>query len=420
MPAKYRLNNNMTVLLAPLPGVVSVSVGLWVHAGSRHENENQMGYAHLIEHMLFKGTEKYSARDIARLVDRVGGHHNAATSREYTTYYINVMSNYLDLALSILSETYSRSVFDKVELEKEKNVVLEEIRMYEDSPDELIHDVFMECMLAEHPLGHPILGTVDTIKNTDRSSLIDFYNETYRDEKSLLVVVGNIDVEQTKNMIAGHFFRPAVTPVDIIPNGTPRPNRIKRKHIQKDLEQVHFCIGADGLKKGEPERWSYYIMSTVLGGSMSSRLFQHVREDEGLCYNIYCFHSSYSDEGVFGIYCGTSPENYSKTIELIEHECTDFLVNSITEEELEDAKTFMKGNIALSLESTEVQMGQLARHEMVYGRTFTFQEISEQIDAVTLKDVQDITSRVFSPNDFALVTTGNLPRGSRDNFSLKI
>ncbi len=420
MITKYRLNNNMTVLIAPVPGVVSVSVGLWVNVGSRHEQQHQMGYAHLIEHMMFKGTEKYSARDIARLVDRVGGNHNAATNREYTTYYINVMSNYLDLALSILSETYARSVFDPVELEKEKNVVLEEIRMYEDTPDELIHDEFMECMLADHPLGHNILGTVDTIKNTDRNGIIDFYADKYRDEDSLLVVVGNIDIEKTKDMIGGHFFRNPQNPGLKVTNGVPRPNRIKRKHIHKDLEQVHFCIGTDGLKKGDPARWSYYIMSTVLGGSMSSRLFQHIREDEGLCYTVYCFHSSFSDEGVYGIYCGTSPENYSKTLELIESDCTDFLVDGITEEELEDAKTFMKGNIALSLESTEVQMGHIARHEMVYGRYFSFEEISEQIDAVTLDDVRDITRRIFSPNDFALITTGNLPQGSRDAFSLKI
>ncbi len=247
MVSKYTLDNGMVILLESIEGVASVSAGLWVKTGSRNEQSGQMGYAHFIEHMLFKGTANYSARDIARMVDRVGGQHNAATNREYTCYYINVISDYLELSVDLLADMYYRSLFDADEISKEKNVILEEIRMYEDTPDELIHDVFMECMLSDHPLGHPILGTIESIDGIDRDRLLGFFGENYSTENCIFSVAGNFDIDETKRLIERSFARPLPSASTAVRGGNTPPRRIFRRHITRDLEQIHFCLGTEGL-----------------------------------------------------------------------------------------------------------------------------------------------------------------------------
>ena len=406
MVYRYKQDNGVTVLLEPIDGVVSVSVGLWIKSGSRNEIDGQFGYAHFIEHMLFKGTKNYSARDIARIVDRVGGLHNAATNREYTCYYINVVSDYLEMAVQLLAEMYYDSLFDKTELEKEKNVVMEEIRMYEDTPDELIHDVFIESMLKGHPLSHSILGSHESIKESSRERLLDFFNDQYRNDNIVFVVAGNFTKNQAEDLILKYFSRGNGTAAAVKPP-PPRPQRIDFKHIEKDLEQVHFCLGTEGINREDDDRWALYMLSTVLGGSMSSRLFQNIREKEGISYSIYSFHSSYSDNGVFGIYCATLPENYRRTVDLIAHECRDIMQNGITPDELQDAKDFMKGNLALSLESVEVRMGQLAKDEITFRQNFSFSEIVEFINRVTLEDFMRICGRIFGNKKLSVVSVGN-------------
>ncbi|HDP81114.1 MAG TPA: insulinase family protein [Spirochaetes bacterium] len=417
---KYSLENGMTVLLQPVEGVVSISVGLWIKTGSRDERENERGYAHFVEHMLFKGTSQYSAKDIARIVDRVGGQHNAATNREYTCYYINVVSDFLDMSVKLIADMYYNSLFDDDEIGKEKNVIIEEIRMYEDTPDELIHDVFMECMLARHPLGHSILGTQASIKGTNREKLVGFYQDHYGTDNVVFVIVGNFNIEEARASIDRYFQGSFGRTDGRLPTHDPSPGKIRRRHIPKDLEQVHFCLGTEGLKRDDDSRWGLYILSTILGGSMSSRLFQNIREKEGLCYSVYSFHSSYKERGIFGIYCGTSPENYDRALELILKECRAVVETGITAEELEDAKTFMIGNLALSLESNEVRMGQLAKNEMVYGRDFPFLEIAQKINSVTLDDFNRIGHYLFADKELTLVTIGKLPSGVEDVASIRI
>ncbi len=395
------------MIVEPIEGVVSVSVGLWIKSGSRNENEGQHGYAHFIEHMLFKGTRNYSARDIARIVDRVGGQHNAATNREYTCYYINVVSDYLELAMQLLAETFYDSLFDSSELEKEKNVVMEEIRMYEDAPDELIHDMFMENMLKGHPLSHPILGTHESIRGTTRAKLVDFFQGQYRNNNVILAIAGNFKREEAERLTEKYFSRTSGK----VPAGSEKPgnpSRVDYFHQEKELEQVHFCLGTDGIKRDDDDRWGLYIMSTVLGGSMSSRLFQNIREKEGISYSIYSFHSSYSDSGIFGIYCATLPENYVRAVDLIAAECRDILAKGITDEELQDAKDFMKGNLALSLESVEVRMGQLAKDEITFNRSFSFGEIVDSINSVTMDDFRRICDRIFGRKKLSVVSVGQL------------
>jgi predicted Zn-dependent peptidase len=407
MVIKYKLDNGLVVILEPIDSVVSISAGLWVKVGSRHENADQSGYAHFLEHMMFKGTEKYSAKDIARIVDRVGGQHNAATNREYTCYYINVISDYLDLSIELLSDMYHRSLFDAEEIGKEKNVIIEEIRMYEDTPDELVHDVFMECMMSDHPLGHSILGSVDSIKNAGRENLIDFLDEFYTDSNCIFVIAGKFDPDEANSLISKYFPDPS-RPMSVKSFSENSRSRIYRKHVERNLEQIHFCLGTEGLNKVDDDRWALFALSTILGGSMSSRLFQNIREKEGLCYSVYSFHSSYADTGVFGVYCGSSPENYRRALDLILKECGTLLRNGVSEQELDEAKAFMKGNLALSLESTEVRMSQLARSEMAYGRYYGFDEIVEQINRVTLDDFSRVCRKLFGAGKMTLVSIGKL------------
>jgi predicted Zn-dependent peptidase len=409
MVFRYRQDNGISVLLEPIDGVVSVSVGLWIKTGSRNEREDQHGYAHFIEHMLFKGTRNYSARDIARIVDRVGGQHNAATNREYTCYYINVVSDYLELAVQLLAETFYDSLFDSGELEKEKNVVMEEIRMYEDAPDELIHDVFMECMLKGHPLSHPILGTHESIKKSTRAKLVDFFENQYRNDNLVIAIAGNFNRSEAEGLLGKYFSRGGG---DVTAAGAPvpQPHRVDYRHIEKDLEQVHFCLGTDGIIRDDEDRWGLYIMSTVLGGSMSSRLFQNIREKEGISYSIYSFHSSYSDSGIFGIYCATLPENYKRAVDLIAAECREIATKGITEEELQDAKDFMKGNLALSLESVEVRMGQLAKDEITFQKNFSYADIVGFINRVTTDDFMRICGRIFGNKKMSVVSVGKLAK----------
>ncbi len=407
MVEKYTTDSGITVLLEPIEGVVSISAGLWVGVGSRHENVSCYGYAHFIEHMLFKGTKRYSARDIARMVDRVGGQHNAATNREYTCYYINVISEHLPLTVEILSDMYYNSLFDGEELEKEKNVILEEIRMYEDTPDQLVHDHFIEAVLAGHPLAHPIVGNTESIKGTSRKKLVDFFSNHYFDNNCLFVIAGNFDIDLAKRQIDRHFRKNFEKKNVKIPTAEVKSSEGWR-HIHRDLEQVHFCIGVEGVNKNDDDRWALYALSTLLGGSMSSRLFQNIREREGLCYSIYSFYSMYDDTGLFGIYCGTSPDNFSKVVDLILQECRQIMESGISPEELGDTKSYMKGNIALSLESTEVRMGQLARNEMNYGRYISFQEIVEQINRVEIADVMRVAQRLLKNKTLTMVSIGNI------------
>jgi predicted Zn-dependent peptidase len=409
MVFKHTLDNGLSLIVEPIEGAVSVSVGLWIKSGSRHERDGQFGFAHFIEHMLFKGTKNYSARDIARIVDKVGGQHNAATNREYTCFYINVVSDHLALAVQLLAEMYYDSLFDPLDLEKEKNVVMEEIRMYEDTPDEFIHDLFIESMLKGHPLGHSILGTHTSIKHATRDSLVEFYERQYRNDNAILVIAGKLEENRAVDLFAENFSRHngAAKPALQAP---AVPTRIDYRHVEKNLEQIHFCLGTEGITRDDEDRWGLYILSTVLGGSMSSRLFQNIREKEGISYSIYSFHSSYSDNGIFGIYCATLPENYARAADLIVEECRNFLRSGISEEELQDAKDFMKGNLALSLESVEVRMGQLAKDEITFQRSFSFDDIIRLINGVTRDDFNRICRRIFDNKRLSVVSVGKFGR----------
>ncbi len=416
---KYTTEEDLLVLLEPIKSVVSVSVGLWIKTGSRDENEHQHGYAHFLEHMLFKGTKNYSVRELAQVIDRVGGQHNAATNREYTCFYINVVYDHIELAIKVLADMYYNSLLEAHELKKEKNVIIEEIRMYEDTPDELIHDLFVEKMLSNHSLSHSILGDIDSISTVSRDSLLDFYQSHYTNDNAIFVISGNFDVDKVKEYIA-KYFSMGTKKSKKLPDQNSQPVRADYFHVQRNLEQIHFCLGLNGIKKQDDDRWPLYVLSTILGGSMSSRLFQNIREKEGISYSIYSFHSSYHDCGIFGIYCATAPDTFHTAIDLIVKECQDLIENGITNEEFEDSKSFMLGNLALSLESIEVRMGQLAKNEISFGRNYTFKEINDKIKNISLDDFKRISDRIFKDQTFSIISIGKLKEADIIKLDLSI
>jgi predicted Zn-dependent peptidase len=320
------------------------------------------------------------------------------------------MADHLDMAVEILADMYYNPLFDASELEKEKNVILEEIMMCEEAHDEYVHDLFTEYMLQGHPLSHPILGTTKIIGSSDSDSLRRFYNNNYRNSDVIFVIAGNFDVQKTRELVSKYFAaenghpNPAAIPVF----NSPQP--VQFKHIKRGIEQVHFCLGVEGISRNDNDRWALYALSTILGGSMSSRLFQKVREDAGLCYSIYSFHSSFKDLGLFGIYCATGSANFRKTFDLIMDECR-LLKKDISLAELEDAKTFMKGSLALSLESIEVRMGQLAKNEITFGRHFFFDDVIEKINGVSRDDLVRFIDRIFGGKEMSIVSVGRLPSG---------
>jgi len=419
MVTKYVQENGLRVILEPVESSVSVSVGLWLTRGSRNEKPEEYGYAHLVEHMLFKGTGKYTGKELARMVDRVGGQHNAATNREYTYYYINIMADHLSMAVEILADMYYNPLFDSGELEKEKNVILEEIMMCEEAHDEHVHDLFIEYMLQGHPLSHPILGTSRIIESANSDSLRRFYNDNYRNSNAIFVIAGNFDFQKAKELIGRCFTAENGNPNPAAMPAFDLPQRIQFRHVKRGIEQVHFCIGTEGIQRNDNDRWALYALSTILGGSMSSRLFQKIREEAGLCYSIYSFHSSFSDLGLFGIYCATGSANFRKTFDLIMNECR-LLKKGVNATELEDAKTFMKGNLALSLESIEVRMGQLAKNEITFAKHFSFDDIIKQIDSISRDDFMRLVSRIFEDKELSIISVGKLPPGFHKtaNFSL--
>ena len=405
---KFTLSNGITVLLQKVDGVVSVSSGLWLRTGSRNENADECGYAHFLEHMLFKGTAKYSAQDMARMVDRVGGQHNGATNKEYTCYYINIIADHLEMSLELISDMFYNSLFLETDIEKEKGIILEEIRMYEDYADEHVLDTFTESMFAGHPLAHNILGTRESIASITREKLMNFYEREYRNDKAVISIAGNFDVSETERLVK-KYFSDSKGSSDLIKQKFSY-DRIYRKHIDREIEQVHFALGFDGLPKTHEDRYALFLLSTIFGGSSSSRLFQNIREREGLCYSVFSFHSSYSDNGLFGVYCSASPEKYEKAKSLILDECRLLREKGVSEDELADAKSYLKGSLALSMESVEVKMGHNALEEMTFGRKYSFEEVCHFIDKVKGSDIERIIKLIFASREVGYISIGRIEK----------
>jgi predicted Zn-dependent peptidase len=402
-----RLANGVRVITETMPHVRSVSLGIWIGSGSRRETAEQNGISHFIEHMLFKGTTKRSAEAIARSVDSIGGNLDAFTAKELVCFNTKVLDQHLALAFDVLADLVLHPLFHEEDIEKEKGVILEEIKMEADSPDYLVHEIFSSNFWKDHPLGKPILGTRETVKRFDRETLQRFYSQVYEPSNLLVTAAGNTTHAAVVSLVREHFDALAPAPAavrDPIP-GTHARIALRNK---KALEQVHLCLGVPSYPLPHEERFACYVLNTLLGGGMSSRLFQNIRERQGLAYAVFSELSPYRDTGCLSIYAGTSVESARKVVESILREFRDLKQNQVPAEELRRAKDHLKGSLMLGLESTSSRMSNLARQEMYFGHFFTLDDLADSIEAVSADDVQRIARTFFDTRQIAVTVLGNL------------
>lgn len=401
---KTVLNNGIKVVTRKMPHLHSVSMGVWVNVGARDESPSESGLSHFIEHMIFKGTEKRTAFQIAKEFDSIGGQTNAFTSAENTCYHAKVVDTHLETMADILSDIFLNSIFDEKEIENERAVILQEIAMAEDSPDEYIHILSGNNFWGKNSLGRSVLGNRENIKNFDSDTIKDFFNRFYQPERIIISVAGNLEHEHFLD-IAGPAFE-SIHPKDGFPERTMPDGHCMINMHYKNLEQVHICLGTQGMSITDPRRYTYSLLNTILGGNMSSRLFQEIREKRGLAYAVYSYISSYVDTGMFGAYAGVIPENARKTTELILNEISKMKEKRVDPAELRCAKEYTKGNLMLASESNDNQMVRMAQNETHYGRYIPLNDIVDKIEAVTEKDILDLAENLFPTNRFSLTLLG--------------
>lgn len=409
MYRKQQMKNGIRVVTEEIPYVNSVSVGIWVKVGSRNETVKLNGVSHFIEHMLFKGTPNRSAKEIANSIDKIGGQLNAFTSKESTCYYAKVLDSHFDIALDVLSDMFLNSSFIKEEIEKEKGVIMEEINMYEDSPEDLVHDLFSQGVWSGNPLGMSILGTEESLYALDRDNIFEYYKENYIPENIVVSVVGNIKHEMVVEKVEKHFGHLASNGKRAVVIEKPSFDPIKITR-NKETEQVHLCIGFEGIETDHELFYPLLTMNNIFGGAMSSRLFQNIREDKGLAYSVFSYPSSYQDCGLYSIYAGMKPSQLKTVTQLIMEEVHEIMDKGLSEEELFDSKEQMKGSYTLGLESTSGRMISIGKSELMYNRIFSPTEVLEKIDKVNMESVNQAIKKVFDLNRM-----GGAVIGSFDN-----
>jgi predicted Zn-dependent peptidase len=404
---KHALPNGLVVITETMTHVRSVSVGIWVRNGSRREVPEENGLAHFIEHMVFKGTSNRSAEEIARSVDSIGGGLDAFTAKEMVSYNTKVLDEHLPLAFDVLADLVRNPLFREEDIEKEKGVILEELKMEVDNPEYLLHEVFCSNFWKDHPIGKPILGTKETVRKFDRQMIHDYYRQYYSPSNILITAAGNLNHENLVELAHQHFE-------DLPVNGTLQPDRPPVPHARlvfrnkTSLEQTHLYMGVPAYPFPHELRFPCYALNTVLGGGMSSRLFQNIREKQGLAYAVYSELSMYRDTGCMAIYAGTSVENAARVVESIVKELRELKENPVPAEELRRAKDHLKGSFMLGLESTFSRMSNLARQEMYFKRFFTLDEMIQSIEEITAEQVQRIAQEFFDPEHITLAMLGNL------------
>ena len=400
------LDNGLRILSERMTQVRSVSVGVWLTRGSRHEAAERSGIAHFVEHMLFKGTGTRTAEDIAQAIDSIGGQLDAFTAKEYASYYIKVLDEHLPLALDILADIVRNPAFAPEDIEREKKVVVEEIKMVEDTPDDLVHELFTQGFWENHPLGRPILGTRETVESFDRDLLRDYFVGAYTPHNLIVSAVGNLEHERVRDLVAEKFGSLGVGGE---PSGEEAP-RVSPKVLirNKELEQSHLCLGASSYPQNHDDRYSSYVLNTLLGGSMSSRLFQNVREKRGLAYAVFSGLSAYRDAGSFTIYAGCANEAVGEVIDLVVEELRGVKQTPVPPAELQRAKDHLKGSLMLSLENTASRMSHLARQEIYFDRQFGLDETLQGIERVTPEDVQRVAADLFRNGALAATVLGNV------------
>jgi len=400
------LDNGMRVVTEHLPFVRSVAFGFWIIGGSRVEPESVNGITHFIEHMLFKGTKSRSARDIAIEIDSMGGHLDAFTSREYTCFLANCLDENLPKAMDLMIDILLNPLYPEDELERERAVIQEEIRSIEDTPDDYIHDLLTQEFWKGHPLGRPIIGVRSTVDSLSCSVLRDYYRNAYQPQRIILAAAGNLDHEQFVRMVRD---APPATKDPHSYAMEPPPGVVPHISVkEKELEQVHLCLGTVGLSQADDARHAGYLLNTILGSGLSSRLFQTIREERGLAYSVFSYSSSYRDTGMLVVYAGTKKESAEEVMDLILKEFRRLKTQDVPDDELKKTQNQLKGNMMLGLESTVNRMSRLAKQEMYFGRHFTLTETLEAIERVTGADIAALANRIMDTRYLNLATIGPL------------
>jgi len=409
--ARTVLDNGVTVLSERISHLVSATIGIWVPVGSRAESPSENGIGHFIEHMLFKGTPRRKAVDISREIESVGGSMNACTDREYVFFYAKVLARDFPLAIDILSDIYRNSTFEEGEMEREKGVVLQEILMVEDNPEESLHDFFHKSYWGGHPLGLPVQGTAGNITSFSREKVAGYFRDRFWRRGMIVTVVGNLPHEQVAEDIGralgalrlGHRHRAESPP-------SPHRQTFLRK---KPIEQLYLCLGAPAVSRTSDRKYEALVLNTLLGGSMSSRLFQQIREQRGLAYSVYSSLSAYSDSGILKICVGTTPDKAREVLEVTSDILSGLREGGIADDEVFLARELIRGNMLLSLENAEFRMSRMAMCEMFLGRHETPEETLRQVDSVTPSRVRELAAEMLRRESFSLAAVGDLPEEAR-------
>ncbi|MDY6794212.1 MAG: pitrilysin family protein [Actinomycetota bacterium] len=403
--------SGIRVLSERMPNLRSVTSGFWVSLGSRDEPQELSGISHFIEHLLFKGTSRRSARRIAEEFDAMGGELNAFSAKEYTCYYAKVLDERVENAFDIISDMLLRSLLRPKDIDAERKVILEEISMHEDSPDDIIHDLFVSALWESHPLGQGVLGQQNVVRTLESEDISRFFKRYYRPENIVVAAAGNVDHDSIVKLVDDHLDTEGGNGRNerhcVLPEIRPHTAVYDRP-----TEQAHIVIGTQGLPRNHPSRFTLAILDNILGGGMSSRLFQKIREERSLAYSIFSYHSMYVETGLVAVYAGTNPENISSVLQLIKEEIDTFMTRGITAQELDRAKGHIKGNLVLSLEESGSRMTRLGKSEICKSEILSIDQLLRRVDNVSCEDVQELARKIFGPRKLVVTVIG--PFGDRD------
>ncbi len=406
---KSVLSDGLRVLTEKMKQVRSVSLGVWIATGSRDERDGEGGLSHVIEHMVFKGTDKRTSKEIASSLESLGGSLDAFTSKEVTCYYARLLDEHLPIAVEVLSDILRGSLFDPAELEKEKGVILEEIKSFEDSPDELALDLLFKAVFRKHPLSRPVLGLARTVKGFSREDVKAYLTDRYTSDRMIVSAAGNVNHSALSDLCESCFDFPLSDSKLEDPELPESKSRFELRK-RKDISQVHACIGCRTFEYGHADRYALLVLNTILGGGMSSRLFQKLREEEGLVYSVFSYPELYRDCGILGVYFASDPQNFPKSVRMVFSEFQRLTKDGLLGDELKDAKSHLKGGLMISLESTSNRMMRLAKGEIYLRRYSTLNEIVREIEGVEAEDVMRVAGALLSPESQSLGVVGPLKR----------
>lgn len=406
MIIERKLKNGIPVFFDKIDEIQSVTIGIFVGTGSKHEKKDEYGVSHLLEHMMFKGTNKRTAKELSEEIDDIGGNINAYTGKETTAYYIQLLSSRLDIGIDILSDMFLNSTFTEENLEKEKKVVIEEINMYEDIPEEKVHDI-NSIFAISGDQANIVLGSIESVNGINREILVDYFNRKYTPDNMVISLAGNMDIEKVMDMLEDTLGKIEKKEVQI-DEEFPMLVNSGEKILKKDTNQVHLCINTKGISYLDEDRYKYSIIFNILAGNMSSRLFQKIREDRGLAYSIYSYMSNFKEGGLCTIYAGTTSKDYKEVIKIVLEEFDEIKQNSVTEKELERSKNQFLSSMTFGLENSRSRMSRLANSYLSYGKIKTIEKTIEEIESISCKDIKEVANKIFSKEYYSYTILGDV------------